>query len=178
MHRIPELLMKRYLSNPGRVKRMCLSLAKFVCLCLILSGCSLRFGGVQSVTWYLGMVEGSTVEPGLRSELQGSFQRSLAQRRIQQGQLEARAEILEMVHQPLFASPSSELRPWKSRLSIRLTVHERSECLVDITVERAWMARIDDPYGATHLRVEIVENLVQLASERALDRLLGNASCR
>lgn len=124
------------------------------------------------------MVDGSLVEPGLREQLQSGLRRSIRYRGIQQGEMPLHVAVEGLFHRRALASTMGADVAWRSELILVLGVAERPGCEVRVRVERVWLASAREPDLARINRAQAVEKLAHLASERGLDRLLGEASCR
>jgi hypothetical protein len=160
------------LSNLGR------HILSLLLLVLLSPGCALQFGGGQQVSWYIASVEGSSVEPGMRTQLRSDFVRAIEYRGIKQGASPLRVEIIGLMHSRAVADPLNGDLGWRSTLTIRAWAPGVDGCDAEVRIRRFWLGEAGSPGLASEARRVAVEKLAELASERALDRLLSMSSCR
>lgn len=141
-------------------------------------GCALHFGSGQQVGWHLEDVSGAVVDPGVRTQIRSDLAREMRYRGIKQGDSPMIVEIVGLTHTRAFMEPGTRDIGWRSRLVLRASVPGVNGCEAEAKARRVWTGDGSNPGLASESRRLAVKNMVTVASQRALDRLLSNASCR
>jgi hypothetical protein len=141
-------------------------------------GCALHFGAGQQVDWHLSGVGGAVVDPGVRTQIRSELVRELRYRGIKTGNAPMQVEIVGLTHSRAFVEPESRDIGWRSLLTLKAWKPGVDGCEVETKARRVWIGDGSNPALASESRQLAVKNLIAVASQRTLDRLLSNASCR
>ncbi len=125
------------------------------------------------------MVEGATVEPGLRSALRSELVTALASRGASSGGDAVRATIVSGAHNPEATEPGAgRTAVWAGEITVRIEVPSRPGCRVDVSARRSWALPASAPEGVIEVRQQAVQQMAREVAQRAADSMLGEPSCR
>lgn len=150
-----------------------------ICMMFFAAACGWRTGPVGG-GMLVGVVEGATVEPGVRAALQDGLTRALVGRGMYGGGPEISLAILDTDDRGVAAIPSTDAGTvgYRSTLVVEATVAGRPGCVVRVEQQRTWTQPSAAPIEASQARASAYAELAGFVSERVVDAILGRAECR